>query len=125
MRVAAALLIGVLAATAAGLMAPSTAGASSWAPVHSGDFPDPDIIQWPGGVIGGPLPAGYYAFATQSTPPEGGSQINIQVSFSTRRRDVEHHGYRRPPRQRPRFVGRAGEHVGSERGLLPSANSGR
>ena len=65
-------------------MAPSTAGAFSWAPVHSGDFPDPDVMQWPGGVIGGAdYQAGYYAFATQSTPLDGGSQINIQVSFSS------------------------------------------
>ncbi len=64
-------------------MVPSTAGAFSWAPVHSGDFPDPDVMQWPGGVIGGTnYPAGYYAFATQSTPLTGGRQINIQVSFS-------------------------------------------
>jgi hypothetical protein len=74
MTTTAALLIGVVASTAAGLTAPTTAGASSWAPVHSGDFPDPDILQWQGG---------YYAFATQSTPPAGGHQVNIQVSSST------------------------------------------
>ena len=72
--VAAALVIGVFAASAAGLMPPSAASASNWAPVHSGDFPDPDILQYQGD---------YYAFATQSTPPRGGVQINIQVSFST------------------------------------------
>ena len=70
----AALVIGVFAASAAGLMPPSAASASNWAPVHSGDFPDPDILQYQGD---------YYAFATQSTPPKGGVQINIQVSFST------------------------------------------
>ena len=57
-----------------GADAADPAGASNWAPVHSADFPDPDILQWQGG---------YYAFATQSTPPEGGHQVNIQVSFST------------------------------------------
>ncbi len=67
-------MIGVFAASAAGLMPPSAASASNWAPVHSGDFPDPDILQYQGD---------YYAFATQSTPPKGGVQINIQVSFST------------------------------------------
>jgi hypothetical protein len=71
---AAVLVIGVFAAGAAGLMPPNTASASNWAPVHSGDFPDPDVLQYQGD---------YYAFATQSTPPKGGVQINIQVSFST------------------------------------------
>ena len=81
--VAAALLVGVVAATAAGLMAPSAASASNWAPVHSGDFPDPDVVQWQGGILQGvTYPAGYYAFATQSTPPLGGQQVNIQVSYS-------------------------------------------
>jgi hypothetical protein len=81
--VTAALLVGAFAATAAGLMPPSAAGASNWAPVHSGDFPDPDIVQWSGGVIQGvTYPAGYYAYATQSTPPKGGQQVNIQVSYS-------------------------------------------
>ena len=77
---AASILIGVLAASASGLSAPTpSAAAFNWAPVHSGDFPDPDVLQY----TGSDFLDGYYAFATQSTPPAGGHQINIQVSFSS------------------------------------------
>jgi Glycosyl hydrolases family 43 len=48
------------------------AGAANWAPVHSGDFPDPSVMFY-NGV--------YYAFATQSTTSNG-STINVQVSTS-------------------------------------------
>jgi hypothetical protein len=51
------------------------AGADSWAPVHTGDFPDPSILYVPSQGT-------YYAFATQSFAPLS-QTINIQESTST------------------------------------------
>jgi hypothetical protein len=55
------------------LGAPSGASPGSWAPVHAGDFPDPDVMLYDGT---------YYGFATQNfAAPD--QTINIQESTST------------------------------------------
>ena len=63
-------LLGAVASIA--LAAAPPAGAANWAPVHAGDFPDPDVLQWDGV---------YYAFATQNFAAPS-QTINIQVSTS-------------------------------------------
>jgi Glycosyl hydrolases family 43 len=68
-----AALLGVLGSLA---LAVSTAPANppgNWSPVTPGDFPDPTILGYGGS---------YYAFATQSTPSLGQTQINIQEATS-------------------------------------------
>ena len=75
-------------AAAAGMAVPAPASAANWAPVHPGDFPDPSIL---------PLTkATYYAFATQSFAPEGGADVNIQVSTSTDGTSLERSSARTP-----------------------------
>jgi glycosyl hydrolase family 43 len=54
------------------LAAAPPAAASSWAPVHAGDFPDPSILHWNGT---------YYGFSTQNFAAPS-QTINIQVSTS-------------------------------------------
>ena len=49
------------------------AGAANWAPVHTGDFPDPSVMEWLGT---------YYGFATQNFAAPS-QTINIQVSTSS------------------------------------------
>ncbi len=67
---AALVLLGTVASV--GIAAAPPAAADNWAPVHAGDFPDPDILQW-GGI--------YYGFATQNFAAPS-QTINIQVSVS-------------------------------------------
>ena len=55
------------------------AGAANWAPVHPGDFPDPDILYVPATNTSSAM---YYGFATQNFA-SASQTINIQVSTST------------------------------------------
>ena len=66
-------LVAVLGTASFGILTAPTASADNWAPVHTGDFPDPGILSY-GGV--------YYAFATQNFASPS-QTINIQVSTST------------------------------------------
>ena len=59
-------------------VAAAPAGASNWAPVHTSDFPDPDVICVPASCAAG---ATYYAFATQNFA-QPGQTVNIQESTS-------------------------------------------
>jgi hypothetical protein len=68
--------VGTLGLTVA---AAAPAGADNWAPVHAGDFPDPDIICVPVSCTAGST---YYAFSTQNFASPS-QTINIQESTST------------------------------------------
>ncbi|HEY1826473.1 MAG TPA: glycoside hydrolase family 43 protein [Acidimicrobiales bacterium] len=54
-------------------LAPASASAAEWSPVHAGDFPDPDVLVYDGV---------YYGFSTQNFASLGRT-INIQESTST------------------------------------------
>jgi hypothetical protein len=70
----AGLLLLLAATTALAVSRGSVAGAANqWAPVHAGDFPDPDVMIYN---------HAYYGFATQTFAPSG-LTINIQTSTST------------------------------------------
>jgi hypothetical protein len=66
-------LVGAVASVGIATVGAPAAGAANWSPVHTGDFPDPSILQW-GGV--------YYGFATQNFAAPS-QTINIQVSTSS------------------------------------------
>jgi hypothetical protein len=69
----AALIVIAGAVSPLGVGAAPAASAANWAPVHTGDFPDPSVLYWNGT---------YYGFATQSFAVN--EQItNIQVSTSS------------------------------------------
>jgi len=65
-------LTGIIALESVGIASAPPAGASNWAPVHSGDFPDPSILDYAGV---------YYGFATQNFAPTS-QTVNIQISTS-------------------------------------------
>ena len=75
----AALLAIVGAAVSIGALGVPAAGAANWAPVHPGDFPDPDILYVPATNTSSAM---YYGFATQNFA-SASQTINIQVSTST------------------------------------------
>ena len=69
----AALVVLAGAVASVALAAAPPAGATNWAPVHAGDFPDPSVMEWLGT---------YYGFATQNFAAPS-QTINIQVSTSS------------------------------------------
>jgi hypothetical protein len=68
-----AALVAAVGTLGLAVAAAAPAGADNWAPVHSGDFPDPNVMQYDGV---------YYAFSTQNFA-SASQTVNIQESTST------------------------------------------
>ncbi len=68
-----AALVAAVGTLGLAVAAATPAAADNWAPVHSGDFPDPDVMEY-GGV--------YYGFSTQNFA-SAAQTLNIQESVST------------------------------------------
>ena len=71
-------LVALVAAVSVLSVAAPAATADTWAPVHPGDFPDPNVMYVPGPANS---PGVYYAFATQNFAVPS-QTINVQVSTS-------------------------------------------
>jgi hypothetical protein len=67
-----AALVAAVGTLGLAVAAASPAGAANWAPVHTGDFPDPDVMQYNGT---------YYGFSTQNFASPS-QTVNVQESTS-------------------------------------------